>query len=62
MLKGVKHIEIFKKELDNNEIIIVLEDDAIFIDNFKEKLDIYIKELEKINDCHLIFTADYLDI
>jgi GR25 family glycosyltransferase involved in LPS biosynthesis len=54
----LKHIEIFKKELDNNEIIIVLEDDAIFVDNFKEKLDIYIKELEKINDWDVIFTAE----
>jgi len=54
----LKHIEIFKKELDNNEKIIVLEDDAIFVDNFKEKLDIYIKELEKINDWDVIFSAD----
>ena len=54
----LKHIEIFKKEVDNNEIIIVLEDDAIFVDNFKEKLNIYIQELEKINDWDVIFSAD----
>lgn len=56
----LKHIEIYKKYVDNNknELVIVLEDDAIFVDNFKEKLDIYVQELEKINDWDVIFTAD----
>ena len=55
----LKHIEVFIKEQDNNDdLIIVFEDDAILVDNFKEKLNIYIKELDKINNWDIIFTAD----
>jgi glycosyl transferase family 25 len=55
----LKHIEIFIKEQDNNnDLIVVFEDDAILVDNFKEKLDIYIKELEKLQNWDIIFTAD----
>jgi hypothetical protein len=39
----LKHIEIFKKELD--DIVVVLEDDAILVDNFKDKLDKYSGEI-----------------
>lgn len=54
----LKHIEIFKKESNNNEVVIVLEDDAIFVDNFKEKLDKYIEELKNLNNWDVIFTAE----
>jgi GR25 family glycosyltransferase involved in LPS biosynthesis len=58
----LKHIEIFKKEVNNNEIVIVLEDDAIFVDKFKEKLYTYIKELEKKKNWDVIFTGDCLNL
>jgi GR25 family glycosyltransferase involved in LPS biosynthesis len=58
----LKHIEIFKKEINNNEIVVVLEDDAIFVDNFKEKLHTYIKELEREKNWDIIFTGDCLNL
>ena len=36
----LKHIEIFKKEID--DIVVILEDDAILVDNFKDKLENYL--------------------
>jgi GR25 family glycosyltransferase involved in LPS biosynthesis len=51
----LKHVEIFKKE--DNDIVIVLEDDAIFAEDFLNKLDNYINEL--INyEWDILFCAD----
>jgi len=37
----LKHVDIFKK--GNDDAIVVLEDDAVLVDNFKEKLENYMK-------------------
>lgn len=50
----LKHVEVFKKPED---IIIVLEDDAIFVDNFMDKLHTYMEELKKY-DWDIVFTSD----
>ena len=42
----LKHVEIFKKELD--DIVIILEDDAIFVNNFKNNLNDYLNKLQDI--------------
>jgi GR25 family glycosyltransferase involved in LPS biosynthesis len=54
----MKHIEIFKKEI--NDIIIVLEDDAILCDKFAEKLTLYLNNLPENWD--ILFTADCCNI
>jgi GR25 family glycosyltransferase involved in LPS biosynthesis len=41
----LKHYEIFKKNVDATDIIVVLEDDAILVENFKEHLANYLKIL-----------------
>lgn len=50
----LKHIEIFKKNI--NDIIIVLEDDAIFIEDFLEKIKYYLNNLPKNWD--IIFSGE----
>jgi GR25 family glycosyltransferase involved in LPS biosynthesis len=42
----LKHMDIFSKDID--DIIVVLEDDAIFVDGFKDKLEDYLKKLEDL--------------
>jgi len=42
----LKHVEIFKKELD--DIVIILEDDAILVNNFKNNLNDYLDKLQNI--------------
>jgi len=62
----LKHIEIFKKvqELDNNSeeknAVIVIEDDAVFKDNYEERLNEYLKKLPEKWD--IIFLGDCCDI
>jgi GR25 family glycosyltransferase involved in LPS biosynthesis len=51
----LKHIEIYKK--CNNDIIIVLEDDAVLVDNFKSKLEYYIN-ISKSLDWDIIFSGE----
>jgi GR25 family glycosyltransferase involved in LPS biosynthesis len=42
----ISHIEIYRKIVDNNfKLCLILEDDAILDVNFKEKLDLYLKNL-----------------
>jgi GR25 family glycosyltransferase involved in LPS biosynthesis len=53
----LKHIEIFKKEYNTNEYIIVLEDDAILLNNFKENLNTYINELTQLTMWNVAFTS-----
>lgn len=55
----LKHIEIFKKEI--YDIVIVLEDDAILVDNFKEKLDSYLNELETM-EWDIVFSGECCDL
>jgi GR25 family glycosyltransferase involved in LPS biosynthesis len=50
----LKHMDIFSKDIDG--IIVVLEDDAIFVDGFKEKLENYLKQLENL-DWDIAFTG-----
>ena len=57
----LKHYEIFKKNSENDDIIIVLEDDAILVENFKEHLANYIEILrEKTWD--VAFTGECCNI
>ena len=42
----MKHVEIFRKQTD--DIVVVLEDDAILVDGFKEKLEAYLHEMESM--------------
>jgi GR25 family glycosyltransferase involved in LPS biosynthesis len=56
----LKHVEIYKKNINNNNIIIVLEDDAIFVDNFLEKLKYYLNNLPKIWD--VIFPGECCEL
>jgi len=57
----LKHYEIFKQNLENDDIIIVLEDDAILVENFKEHLANYIEILrEKTWD--VAFTGECCNI
>jgi GR25 family glycosyltransferase involved in LPS biosynthesis len=50
----LKHVEIFKKTI--NDIIIVFEDDAILIDNFNEKLSLLLGQLQTI-EWDIIFSG-----
>jgi len=54
-----KHMDIFSKDID--DIIVVLEDDAIFVDGFKEKLEDYLKQLENL-DWDIAFTGACCDL
>lgn len=49
-----KHVEIWKKQL--NDIVIVLEDDAILSDNFMDDLDVFLKHLKE-TDWDVIFSG-----
>lgn len=51
----MKHVEIFRKETD--DIVVVLEDDAILVDGFKEKLEAYVRELESM-EWDVAFTGE----
>jgi len=51
----LKHIEVFKKEID--DITVVLEDDSIFVDQFKERLEKYLAELETM-EWDVVFTGE----
>jgi hypothetical protein len=51
----IKNIEIFKKEID--DIVVVIEDDAIFVDNFKDKLKKYLDELA-IMEWDIVFSGE----
>ena len=55
----MKNIEIFKREID--DIVIVLEDDAILIDNFKELLTEYLSILASMN-WDVVFTGGCCNI
>jgi len=55
----LKHMDIFSKDID--DIIVVLEDDAIFVDGFKEKLEDYLKKLENL-DWDIAFTGACCDL
>jgi GR25 family glycosyltransferase involved in LPS biosynthesis len=57
----LKHYEIFKKNKDTNDIIVVLEDDAILVENFKEHLANYI-ELLKTKTWDVAFTGECCNI
>ncbi len=53
----LKHVEIFKMNFD--DYIIVLEDDAIFKNDFKNNLEKYLNELDELGDnWDVAFTAD----
>jgi len=51
----LKHIAIYNKELD--DIVVVLEDDAILVDDFKEKLDILLDDL-KTKQWDVLFSGE----
>jgi glycosyl transferase family 25 len=55
----LKHIAIYKKELD--DIVVVLEDDAILVDNFKEKLDVFLTELSSTK-WDVLFSAECCEL
>ena len=57
----LKHYEIFKNNKDNDDIIVVLEDDAIFVENFKEHLANYI-EILKTKTWDVAFTGECCNI
>ncbi len=53
----LKHVEIFKMNFD--DYVIVLEDDSIFKNDFKNNLEKYLKELDELGDSwDVAFTAD----
>jgi GR25 family glycosyltransferase involved in LPS biosynthesis len=53
----VKHVDIYKKNSD--DIVIVLEDDAVLVDNFKQKVEYYIDTINNINaDWDILFTGE----
>ena len=55
----MKHVEIFRKApLD--DIIIAFEDDAILVDNFKNKLEMYLNDLNNY-EWDVVFTAECSD-
>lgn len=56
----LKHIDIMKKNVDYNGIIIVLEDDFIFVDNYQEELHKYFKGMPL--DWDMIFSSECCDI
>lgn len=43
----LKHIDIFRKEDISDDIVLVLEDDAILMEDFKDKLNCYLAQLQK---------------
>ncbi len=51
----LKHVDIFEKNID--DIVVVLEDDAVLVDNFKEKLEQYL-EISKTLEYDIIFPAE----
>jgi GR25 family glycosyltransferase involved in LPS biosynthesis len=51
----LKHIEIFKKK--DNDIVVILEDDAIFVDKFEEKLTNYVDYLRNY-DWDILFCGE----
>ena len=51
----MKHVEIFRKETD--DIVVVLEDDAVLVEGFKEKLEAYVCELETM-EWDVAFTGE----
>lgn len=51
----LKHIEIFKMDIE--DIVVVLEDDSIFTDNFKSKLEQYLTELGSM-EWDVVFTGE----
>jgi len=53
----LKHIEIFNKEMDTDDIVVILEDDAIFADDFLNKLNQYIEEMNQY-DWDILFSGD----
>lgn len=55
----LKHVEIFKKNI--NDIVIVFEDDAILVDNFNEKLSLYLDKLKNM-EWDIIFSGECCNI
>lgn len=55
----LKHIEIFKKEID--DVVVILEDDAILVDNFKDKLENYLN-ISKSIEWDIIFSGECCDL
>lgn len=55
----LKNIDIFKREID--ETVVIMEDDAILIDNFKERLEQYLTILEKM-DWDIVFSGGCCNI
>jgi GR25 family glycosyltransferase involved in LPS biosynthesis len=57
----LKHYEIFKKNTESDDIIVVLEDDAILVENFKERLSNYI-DILRAKTWDVVFTGECCDI
>lgn len=57
----LKHYEIFKRNTETNDIIVVLEDDAILVENFKDHLEKYINILNT-KTWDVAFTGECCDI
>jgi GR25 family glycosyltransferase involved in LPS biosynthesis len=59
----LKHIEVFNKQKGQDEteadddIVVILEDDAIFVDDFLNKLNQYIEEINQY-DWDILFSGD----
>ena len=49
----IKHIEIFKQCSSSSKYIVVLEDDAILVNNFSQHLITYINKLEMLTESHI---------
>jgi GR25 family glycosyltransferase involved in LPS biosynthesis len=53
----LKHVDIYKKHID--DVVVVLEDDAVLVDNFKEKLDYYLDAIYRSDSkWDILFTGE----